>query len=399
MAQPETATRTERLLVVEDDAFSQELIALYLRKAGFTDIVAATDGRQALDLAKASSFDLILLDLNLPRISGVDVLRRLTKEGHVADTPVVVISSLTNMEETVLCLDLGAEDYLPKPFNVRLLEGRVNGCLERRRLRREAEAASARGERDHETAQALLQDMAAPALPSPGPAFPCEGAARRDPAPAVGGDLAELFAAGDGAVGFLIGTAGGQGVSAALLAARVRTLVRREVERAAAAGTAPEPGAVLQRVNAALCGPAASSPAGATAAIAFGLLTPADGALRIANAGFADALVLSPARGVVPVTTPRGRPLGAYAEAVYTAHAAELKPGETLVALTDGFADATDAAGVPYGENRVKRLLDDLLSAPPEALAAALSETVTGFASGAAQRKDRSVIALRRTAG
>lgn len=397
MTQPATGSRTERLLVVEDDAFSQELIALYLRKAGFTDITAATDGRQALDMAKASRFDLMLLDLNLPRISGRDVLDRLKKGGHLGDTPVVVISSLTNMEETVECLDLGAADYLPKPFNVRLLEGRVNDCLERHRLRRQAEESAARAEQDRKAALALLTAMTERALPAPGPGFPCDHAVVYDPAPAIGGDLVDLFRTADGRIAFLAGTAAGEGVPATLAAAQVRTLVRNAVEKAALDGARPEPDAVLQRANSQLfAGRDPEAPLDTTIAALFGLYDPQSGTVQLANAGFADALALGAARGVVPVTTPRGRPLGAYGEAVYTPHSFELKAGETLLVLSDGFAETTDASSGQLGEKRLLKRLDTLLAAKPDALLAALAKEAADFAGDAPQAKDRSALALHR---
>ncbi|MCW2238728.1 PP2C family protein-serine/threonine phosphatase [Azospirillum canadense] len=399
MTQSTNGSRNERLLVVEDDPFSQELIALYLRKAGFEDITAATDGRQAVDLAKAAHYDLVLLDLNLPRISGTDVLRRLKKEGHLTNTPVVVISSLTNMEETVQCLDLGAEDYLPKPFNVRLLEGRVNDCLERHRLRREAEAAAAREERDRKAARALLGAMATASLPQPVPEFPCDCALRHDPAPTIGGDLVELFCTGDGRVAFLAATAAGEGVSATLAVARVRTLVRAAVEDAALTCDRPEPDAVLQRVNAALfADPQDGEPSGTVAAL-FGLFDPQVGTVQMANAGFSDALALGPARGVAPVSAPRGRPLGAYAEAVYTAHPFQVNAGETLLVLTDGFAETTDASAAQLGENRLRKRLDALLDAPPAQLIDALRKEAEDFAGTTPQSKDRSALALHRPRG
>ncbi len=403
MTQSTNGSRNERLLVVEDDPFSQELIALYLRKAGFEDITAATDGRQAVDLAKAAHYDLVLLDLNLPRISGTDVLRRLKKEGHLTNTPVVVISSLTNMEETVQCLDLGAEDYLPKPFNVRLLEGRVNDCLERHRLRREAQTAAAREERDRKAARALLGAMATATLPPQTPEFPCDCALGQDPAPAIGGDLVELFRTADGRVAFLAATAGGEGVSATLAVARVRTLVRAAVEDAGLTGDRPDPDVVLQRVNAALF----ANPQGAesddaqpgTVAALFGLFDPQSGAVQMANAGFSDALALGPARGVATVSAPRGRPLGAYAEAVYTTHPFQVNAGETLLVLTDGFAETTDASAAQLGENRLRKRLDALLSAPPAQLIDALRKEADDFAGATPQSKDRSALALHRPRG
>lgn len=406
MTQPATDLRSERLLLVEDDQFSQELIVLYLRKAGFADVVVAADGRQALDLAKATPFDLILLDLNLPRISGTEVLRRLTKDGHLSDTPVVVISSLTNMEETVLCLDLGAADYLPKPFNARLLEGRVNDCLERRRLRKQVQAIAARTGREREAARLLLQTMTSPVLPAPGPSFPVQHAIGYDPAPTGGGDFLDLFALRDGGVAVLAGTATGDGLSAPLAAARIVTLARQAVEQAVVEGSEPDPAEILQRINAAVCVPPAGegiaedgtpdSVRRSTAAALFCLFDPQTGLARIANAGHADILAVGPARGVTAVPAPCGRPLGSTAEAVYTTHPFQLLKTEALVALSDGVVEATDAASNRLGEQRLRKLLDGLAGAAPAQLVASLRQEVAGFTDSATPILDRSIVALRR---
>ncbi len=407
MTQPVAALRSEHLLLVEDDQFSQELIALYLGKAGFANVTVASDGRQALDLAKTTPFDLVLLDLNLPRISGTEVLRRLKKEGHLTDTPVVVISSLTNMEETVLCLDLGAEDYLPKPFNARLLEGRVNDCLERYRLRRQVKAIAAQTEREQEAARRLLQTMTAPVLPSPGASFPVHGTIGYDPGPVAGGDFVDLFAVPNtgpnaGVVAFVAGTATGEGLAAPLAAARLLTLLRQAVDHAIHGQGDLDPALILQRVNATFCaGLPEDAPedgrARTSAAAVFGLFDPQTGVARLANANFAEILAVGPARGVTPVAAPSGRSLGLYAEAVYTTHSVTLEKREVLVALTDGFADTTDAAANRLGEQRLRKTLDALAGALPTQLVASLRKEVAGFA--AVPTVDRSVLALSRVEG
>jgi len=130
------AARPERILLVEDDEFSSQLIEMYLRKAGFAEVGIAKDGREALEMARTMAFDLMLLDLNLPRLNGAEVLRRLKKNEVLDRMAVLVISSMSNVEETAHCMEQGAEDFLPKPFNRILLENRVLSILERRRLRR-----------------------------------------------------------------------------------------------------------------------------------------------------------------------------------------------------------------------------------------------------------------------
>lgn len=141
MSATDQTARAERILLVEDDEFSSQLVEMYLRKIGFSAVTVAKDGREALETARNEPFDLMVLDLNLPRLNGAEVLRRLKKNDVLDHMAVLVISSLTNIEDTAQCMEFGADDFLPKPFNSGLLQQRALSILERRRLLR-LEAAS-----------------------------------------------------------------------------------------------------------------------------------------------------------------------------------------------------------------------------------------------------------------
>lgn len=193
--------RPERILLVEDDEFSNQLIEMYLRKAGFSEIGIARDGREALEVAAATPFDLMLLDLNLPRLNGAEVLRRLRKNNAMDQMAVLVITSLTNVEETAHCMEQGAEDFLPKPFNRILLENRVLSILERRRLRQEVACAAEEARRRAELTLAAdsLALRASLAAAGPGAAGRLLSGrvatrARADLVPLPGGGTAALLA-------------------------------------------------------------------------------------------------------------------------------------------------------------------------------------------------------------
>ncbi|WP_081581797.1 response regulator [Pararhodospirillum photometricum] len=276
--------RPERLLVVEDDVFSQDLIALYLRKAGFSDITVTGDGREALEIAKSRTFDLVLLDLNLPRLSGTEVLRRLRKEGFLTDTPVIVISSLANMEDTLTCLDLGAEDSLPKPFNVRLLEGRVSACLEKARLKTAARLAVDRAEGERRLALALMESLCRVALPPPGPGFAAEVAVERRPCGGPGGDVVVSLAPPGGRVVVALGTLAARGVEGTLIAARLHAALRATLDDTPDAS----PEVLLTRVA------AAAGRDGAGGRVLVASLDPTDGTLLVSSAGAIDPVVIRP---------------------------------------------------------------------------------------------------------
>ena len=131
---PATAIDSCRILVVDDHQSSRDLLARHLARDGH-DVVTAEDGEQGLKLAEGGAFDLVLLDLLMPRMSGYEVLCRLKSDSRYGGLPVIMISALDEIDSVVRCIEAGAEDYLPKPFDAVLLRARINSCLERKRLR------------------------------------------------------------------------------------------------------------------------------------------------------------------------------------------------------------------------------------------------------------------------
>jgi len=128
-----------RILVVDDEPSVTDLLAYNLRKAHY-DVLLAADGRQALQLAREANPDLILLDLMLPGIDGLDVCRELRKSTAV---PIIMITALGEETDRVIGLELGADDYVTKPFSTRELLARVKAVLRRARPDEEQPAPAA----------------------------------------------------------------------------------------------------------------------------------------------------------------------------------------------------------------------------------------------------------------
>ena len=122
------------ILVVDDNASNRELLARRLSREGH-EVHAAADGREALEMLRKRPFDLVLLDVLMPGRSGAEVLRELKADAELREIPVLMISALDEIETVIRCIELGAEDYLAKPFDAVLLRARVGACLEKKRLR------------------------------------------------------------------------------------------------------------------------------------------------------------------------------------------------------------------------------------------------------------------------
>jgi two-component system alkaline phosphatase synthesis response regulator PhoP len=129
---------TQRILVVDDEPAVRELLAYNLRKAHY-EVMLAADGREALSLAGKTSPDLILLDLMIPEVDGLDVCRELRKSSAV---PIIMITARGEEIDRVVGLELGADDYVTKPFSVRELMARVKAVLRRAYSEERPEATS-----------------------------------------------------------------------------------------------------------------------------------------------------------------------------------------------------------------------------------------------------------------
>jgi sigma-B regulation protein RsbU (phosphoserine phosphatase) len=194
------------LLVVDDNDDNRYTLTRRLTREGYTNLTTATNGREALDLLQSKRFDLILLDIMMPDMNGYEVLERMKAAGaELRNIPVIMISALSEIESVVRCIELGAEDYLPKPFNPTLLRARVGASLEKKRLRDEVRAGLARLGQEMDAARKLQLGMLPLVFPACTPAQPVEVHALMEPAREVGGDLYDFFYASEQLFCFLFG--------------------------------------------------------------------------------------------------------------------------------------------------------------------------------------------------
>jgi diguanylate cyclase (GGDEF)-like protein len=122
------------ILVVDDIRTNRHYLVRHLKKKGYEHILEAEDGQVALDILEAEWIDIVLLDIMMPNVDGYEVLKRMKSGKRWRDIPVIMITALDEIESAVQCIEDGAEDYLPKPFNPILLQARVNASLEKKRL-------------------------------------------------------------------------------------------------------------------------------------------------------------------------------------------------------------------------------------------------------------------------
>ncbi len=154
--------RACRILVVDDHESNRDLLVRRLTREGHV-VTTAPSGEEALSLVERESFELILLDLLMPGLSGFDVLALLKNSITHRDIPVIMISALDQIDSVARCIEAGAEDYMPKPFNPVLLKARINACIEKRRLREREKMFMEQLKVEKEKSEALLLNI----LPMP----------------------------------------------------------------------------------------------------------------------------------------------------------------------------------------------------------------------------------------
>ncbi len=381
-----------RILVVDDIEDNRDLLVRRLRREGYHDTQVAADGEQALKLIAAQAFDLVLLDIMMPICNGYQVLERLRAANRLHELPVVVISALTELDSAVRCIELGAVDYLPKPFNPTLLRARVNATIEQKRLRDAVRAHLARIEAELETARKLQAGMVPTLFPAPTAERPVELHAMMQPARQVGGDLYDFFFIDDGRLVFFIGDVSGKGVPAAMFMAQTKHLLRLIttflLRDDAAAAT---PAAILRRVNQELC---EGNSMMMFVTGFFGMLDARTGEVQFSSAGH-EAPYLVNAAGVSLVAGAQDLVLGLNADWAYATSTVRLAPGDALYLYTDGITEAFNPANEAFGRQRLQAALRDGRGQPLDRLVEGSVAAVRGFAGEAAQSDDITCLAVR----
>jgi sigma-B regulation protein RsbU (phosphoserine phosphatase) len=382
------------LLVVDDNDDNRYTLTRRLTREGYTNLTTATNGREALDLLQSKRFDLILLDIMMPDMNGYEVLERMKAAGaELRNIPVIMISALSEIESVVRCIELGAEDYLPKPFNPTLLRARVGASLEKKRLRDEVRASLARLGQEMDAARKLQLGMLPLVFPACTPAQPVEIHALMEPAREVGGDLYDFFYASEQLFCFLVGDVSGKGAAAAMFMARTRSLVRMAVQlwRKIGGGqiTAVQ---IVEAVNRELC---QDNRDRMFVTLFLGILDTRTGVLTYVNAGHLAPWVLHASGSVESVNGKAAMPLAVRAGAAYRERTVTLLPDDTVFVFSDGVTEAMNVADEFYGNERLHADFCGASALMPQEMVRAIKVKVDAFTGEAPKSDDVTMLALR----
>jgi len=309
----------------------------------------------------------------------------------LVDTPVIMISAATETDIVVRCIELGAEDYLPKPFNPTLLRARLGSVLDKRALRAEVRAQLSRLERD--LAQARAQQLAM--VPSE---FPGDGSrytihAAMHPAREVGGDLYDCFEITPDHLFLAVGDVSGKGMPAALFMARARSTLRATAMQIhELTGAIPRPADIVRLANKELC---RNNESCMFITLFAGMLDLTTGEIGFVNAGHVRPIWLAADGTVSEIACPADLPLGIMDDVPHRTTSVRLQAGDALVVITDGLPEMMDPTEAFYTQQRVMSDLQDVAAAEPAALIAEICDRVIKFAAEAERADDVTALAIR----
>ncbi len=323
-----------RILVVDDNAENRETLARRLQRQGHSTAMAE-NGAEALEILRREPFDLVLLDVMMPVMDGHAALDAMKSDAELRHIPVIMISALDELESVVRCIEIGAEDYLPKPFNPTLLRARIGASLEKKKLRDQEQEYLHTIERTQRRLSEELQE-AGNYVQSIFPA-PTEKPFRIDwkyaPSMELGGDAFGYHWIDDDHLAIYLLDVCGHGVGASLLSVSAINVLR--------SGSLPEtdfrdPGAVLAGLNEAF---PMEQQNNMYFTIWYGVYHRPTRVLRHASGGHPPSLLLIPkADGGTDLRELRspGMLIGAMPGMTYGSDSCEIPPGSRLLVLCDG---------------------------------------------------------------
>jgi sigma-B regulation protein RsbU (phosphoserine phosphatase) len=394
----QSMTEPYKILIVDDEPFNIDYLEQELEDLGYGSI-SASNGQEALDLISAESPDMILLDIMMPVMDGFEVLEKLKAHENWRHIPVVVISAMSDMDSVTKGIEMGADDYLPKPFDPILLLARLKACLEKKRLH-DLEQQYLRGlERELEIGREIQADFLPKEILQP------EGweiAAFFEAAREVAGDFYDVFQISEEKIGLILGDVVDKGVGAALYMALFRSLLRATFCPAFFANSFWDHNnsendhvkllnKAVSLTNEYIC---CIHHSAAYATLFFGLLDLPSGGLDYVDAGHEPPLILN--QGQVRLTLePSGPGVGIFEEATFEVKSVQLQKGDILLIYSDGVTDVQNGKGELFGEESLMDLLV-LKASSPESLLDHIVSNVRDFIGETPQYDDITLLAVRK---
>jgi serine phosphatase RsbU (regulator of sigma subunit) len=331
------------VLLVDDAPANIQIVNSILKD--IYKIRVATSGGKALELVRvAPTPDLVLLDVMMPEMDGYEVCTRLKLNPETREIPVIFLTGQTEVEDETKGFDVGAVDYIHKPFSPAVVKARVQTHLVLRGIREQLAQQLLTIQKELETARQIQLSILPSAVPK------MEGldlAARYIPMTSVAGDFYDFIVVDEKHIGILVADVSGHGMPAALIASMLKIALSSQV------GHAADPATVLLGLNHALCGKFQHH--FVTAAYLF--IDMEKRTLTYAGAGHPPLLLWGGSDGVRSVEE-NGLFLGKFSFATYSSVELPLKVGDRILLYTDGIPETTNLAGIEFGTDGFRQFLE-----------------------------------------
>jgi len=398
----ETEAKQENILIVDDSESSRLLLSTILKKAGY-EAHEAADGRTGLELAHSLAPDLILLDIIMPGMDGYEVCRALKAHPKTAEIPIIFLSGRADPADKIKGLQLGAVDYITKPYDKGETLARVRTQTHLARVIRELGTAN---EHLRERQAELDQDLKAAAgiqeslLPKVSPQMRNVSFAWQfTPSQAIGGDILNIIELSEGHLGVYVFDVAGHGVPAALVTVSVAQvldhhpgLLTRPAANASGTIEVVQPWEVMAELEKEY--PFERFEKYFT--VAYAVLDAASGRLAYAAAGHPPPIIIGP-DGALRFLNAGGPVIGLGLGIAFEEGRDQMKAGDKLVLYTDGVTDYRNATGEIWGEERFHGLLASLVQEPAKGLVDKILAEMMIFGHGARPGDDISILALEFT--
>lgn len=385
-----------KILIVDDEPFNVDYLEQELEELDYATVSAA-NGQEALEKVSSESPDLVLLDIMMPVMDGFEVLARLKADANTRDIPVIVISANSDLKSVVRGIELGAEDYLPKPFEPALLKARISTSLEKKRLRDIEHLYLKSMERELEIGSEIQQGFLPAELPK---VAPWEIAAYFKAAREVAGDFYDAFLLPDGNLLCVIGDVCDKGVGAALFMTLFRTLIRvttsRDISFIEGDMKALSPMERLRNsilfTNNYIADTHGDTSMFATIFIC--IFNPQNNTLTYMNCGHEFPFLVKSENSVIALPT-TGPAVGLFLGANFSVREIAFERNDLLLAFTDGVSDAINSDDLYFGEERLLEILR-LGNDNPAELIKKINEVLQHFIGAETQFDDITLLAVKR---
>ena len=388
---PETTPEereASKVLVVDDEPRNVRILQIHLNAQGYT-VYTAEDGVEALDIVEKDAPDLILLDINMPKMDGFEVVKRIRANKATEFIPIVMITALRDTRENrIKSIEAGADDFIEKPFDSLEVLARVRSLLRIKEYQDTLAKHNARLEEELQMARSVQEIL----IPQDG-VQELSGfriASRCCPEMAVGGDFFDIWEVVPNRLGVFISDVMGHGVSAAFVTVFIKTILAEFQEL-----VEDNPGYLLEILNTRF-NDLISSRLFMFATAFCGIIDLGKEELVCANAGHSFPLLYDGHQQTCYTIGDKntGNGLGIWRESVYETVRYPFGPLSKIFLYTDGVYEAKSPQGAEFTVERLQKLISDCADQPAAGLIANVSEAVDAFTANCPKDDDLTLLAI-----